>query len=1204
MGVPSFYRWLANKYPDVVANAVEEREGSIDTSLPNPNGMEFDNLYLDMNGIIHPCFHPDDNDSPPTTFEEVFNHIFEYIDRLFNIVRPRKLLYMAIDGVAPRAKMNQQRARRFRTSKDNETAEAEEKRLRIQFEMEGKQVLPKQESEVSDSNIITPGTEFMYRLSQKLQSYICLRLDNDAGWKDLKVILSDANVPGEGEHKIMSFIRQQRTVPGYNPNTRHCLYGLDADLIMLALATHEIHFSILRENVFIQDQKPSCETALEYSLHEAESSSAKPEGCLKQVDTVNQNGSLIKKPCQDALMPELKSSCEPAPETSLRETVSSSAQSRGCSNLIKKPYQFLHVWILREYLEIDMEISDPPEKFEADVERFVDDFIFMCFFAGNDFLPHLPTLEIHEGAIDLLMHVYKKEFKNLGGYLVDMQRVDEKKRGYLKLKRVEKFILLIGTYEEKIFKKRSELQERKLRRMLSYYADAKDDEEEDLGSKVEHSTRNGNSALQNGEGPFSVNSATILVGNWPSSSRRQTTIADDSEILKNTKELKEKLKDQIRTMLDMVKNGGFKADKVRLGEAGWKERYYKEKFSADNPEDIKSIKKALVEKYTEGLCWVLQYYFSGVPSWTWYENFSELKLAKFLWCYCHAMYLLKYFKLKHYVRFYRYHYGPFASDFKGLTQVRVNFQKGLPFKPFDQLMGVLPPRSAHALPKAYQALMTDENSNIIDFYPTDFEVDVNGKRYMWQAICKLPFIEEERLLTETKILEKELKENEASRNAEIVDQLFVRCSSKLGTQILSLPKNQVSTKQSELIKIDSSLSEGVNGFLRHKDMDSNGVDSKDGNILCLYYELPNGSVHIPRLLEDVDIPVKTITEADIVESQLWHECQGGRPSNRKIEDSRLRIQDRKPTNRGRPTSTNSYSEVKWKGAGSGWGAGRGREYITAPDCRPHPGRSPCVNGDRVPLSSSSSGRELNGTSSSWGAGRGKEYTTALNWRGHNEYPRRSPGHGDTVQLPFSASAREVKGPNASWDTGVRGGHPITSTCEQKFKSGAFRGTHGFNSYGRAQSVNHNVWSSSNGSMPNMNYEWRPIAHSTAITPSNTSHAWQHNQYSAATTSMPVPGRGTYPAATASMPVHGRGTYPAATASMPVHGRGTYPAASASMPVHGRGTYPAAACLNAGEWERHIFSRRHLHASAWERPIRAENFSPYMEFEKLCKNYCH
>ncbi|CAL5212325.1 unnamed protein product [Lathyrus oleraceus] len=799
MGVPVFYRWLTKKYEKVIEDA---------NSNTTPT-VEYDNLYLDMNSIIHPCFHPNDdniNTCPPTTFVEVFANMFDYIDHLVTIVKPRKLLYMAIDGVAPRGKMNQQRTRRFTTAKDDEMREAEEERLRKQFEMEGKQVVPKQKCEVSDSNIITPGTEFMHELSKALKNYVSSRISSHSLWKDIMVILSDSNVPGEGEHKIMSFIRKQRGLSDYDPNTVHCLYGSDADLIMLGLSSHEPHFSIIREDV------PS------------------------YYDKVDPND--------------------------------------------EKRFKLLHIWLLREYLELDMKIEDPPKNFVVDFERIVDDFIFICFFAGNDFLPRLPSLDIYEGAIDLLMTVYKQEFHKLGGYLVDISKMGEKHSAFVKLSRVEKFILMVGTYEEKIFNKRSAIRDKKLRRLITDHENSRQ-EEHDACNFIDIENENSSDCA------LRINKAAASNNVCPVS---------DEEILKNTNDFKEELKKCLKAKGDLFTSGDFLTDKIKLGTVGFKERYYKEKFSVEGSTSIDVKRKEVVQKYTEGLLWVLEYYFSGVASWTW---------------------------------FYPFHYSPFASDFKGMGQVRVNFEKGVPFLPFDQLLSILPQRSSYALPKAYAQLMLDDQSKIFDLFPKQFEVDIEGKRFRWMGVCKLPYIDERRLLAETRELVKGLSENEAMRNSVEVDRLLVSSTTKLAEKIRSLSSN----------KLDTSISsDGIGGIISlcHKCVEAN---EREDSVFCVKYELPvNGTSCYQHLLFGVNLPEKTIFENDIGETVLWHEQQeypsrferfgpwshnqdSWRSSNREARSSKF------PPNRttfGGRSSLNAPPEFIHKGGGVGWGSGRGK----------------------------------------------------------------------------------------------------------------------------------------------------------------------------------------------------------------------------------------------------------------------------------------
>ena len=231
---------------------MSERYPAISQLIAENRIPEFDCLYLDMNGIIHNCTHKD-SDSPTfrMTEDKMFIAIFNYIEHLFSKIKPKQLFFMAIDGVAPRAKMNQQRARRFRTALDAEKAKERAIKEGVKMPTE----------DAFDSNCITPGTEFMAKLTRQLKYFISKKVSEDVDWQGVEIVLSGHEVPGEGEHKIMEYIRHAKAQHTYDSNMRHCLYGLDADLIMLGLLSHDPHFCLLREEVTFgrQSQKKSKE---------------------------------------------------------------------------------------------------------------------------------------------------------------------------------------------------------------------------------------------------------------------------------------------------------------------------------------------------------------------------------------------------------------------------------------------------------------------------------------------------------------------------------------------------------------------------------------------------------------------------------------------------------------------------------------------------------------------------------------------------------------------------------------------------------------------------------------------------------------------------------------------------------------------------------------------------------------------------------
>ncbi len=223
MGVPGFFKWLLKKYgrKNIVCSQIHTKVKI---------------LYLDANCLIHPqcrkviidqtlkMKESDSNISFNDFIEKkMLNEVITYIKHLVSFVQPDEL-YIAVDGVAPVAKIKQQRIRRFKSMRDKFIYDDLKKKYK------------KPLNHPWDTTAITPGTKFMNKLSNRIRK--CIQ-ENKFG--NIKCYFSSSNIPGEGEHKILAHLKKLKDHPTC------VIYGLDADLIFLALASKKKHLYLLRE---------------------------------------------------------------------------------------------------------------------------------------------------------------------------------------------------------------------------------------------------------------------------------------------------------------------------------------------------------------------------------------------------------------------------------------------------------------------------------------------------------------------------------------------------------------------------------------------------------------------------------------------------------------------------------------------------------------------------------------------------------------------------------------------------------------------------------------------------------------------------------------------------------------------------------------------------------------------------------------------
>jgi 5'-3' exoribonuclease 1 len=309
MGIPSYFSYIIKNYSNIIRNL---------SFFKKQTNFTFQHLYMDCNSIIYDAVHtlekqinggtPIETDFETAVIKKVSRGIEDYI----KLIQPTDCVFITFDGVAPFAKMEQQRTRRYKSSF----------MANISFDT----VCTKKPA--WNTSAITPGTDFMEKLSKQIDYDF---KHNERRYNVKQIMVSGANCPGEGEHKLFANLRQDRFL-----NDNVAVYGLDADLIMLSI----FHLKYCK-NIYVFREAPEF----------------------------------------------LKNSIP--------------IQSRGNDN---EPH-FLDIKQLTAHIssEMNCKFADPLR---------IYDYVFMCFFLGNDFLPHFPAMNIRTHGITALLDIYRMYIGN------------------------------------------------------------------------------------------------------------------------------------------------------------------------------------------------------------------------------------------------------------------------------------------------------------------------------------------------------------------------------------------------------------------------------------------------------------------------------------------------------------------------------------------------------------------------------------------------------------------------------------------------------------------------------------------------------------------------------------------------------------------------------------------------------------------------